>query len=506
MTPAQATDQGAARTAAPARSPATRHGGIERRAASRHAAGWIAAEAAVGMLGTVVTTFLVARLIGPAEVGRAALAGAVVMLVQPVAAYAFTNAMVQRARLEPEDVATVLWASLGLALALALPIAAAGLCLPRLFAPGVGPVLAALAVVLPLNAVEGTANGVLLRSGAFRGLALRGIGATLSGLAAGLGLAVAGAGAWAVVGQQLAFFGVAALLAAVLAPLAAPGPAFRRTTLRDMRPFAVTSAVSGIAERGGFRVFLIVVAGALPALAGVLQIAFRIVEMARDLPSPFVHRYGLPALSRLRGDHRAAFLRRLEALCLLAGLAFAPAFAGLALCAPEVQAVLLGPAWAGIVAPVQVLSVALALTAFHLPVGMGFTAAGQPGVNLRLTLWGIAATLALALLVREGGSAAAAALAWSATLAVSALAGGALAARRLRFTVARQVRVAAVSLLPAAAAAAAVLGAGAAGLLPAAPLAALLAKAAIGAAAGVPVMIALGRRPWREVCSPVPKD
>src|SRR5690606_38464391 len=135
-----------------------------------------------------------------------------------------------------------------------------------LFAPGVGPVLAALALVLPLNAVEGAANGVLLRSGAFRRLALRGIGASLAGLSTGLGLALAGAGAWAVVGQQLAYFGTAALLAAALAPLSAP-LAFRPRTLRDMRPFAVTSAVSGVAVRGGFRIFLIAVAGGLPALA-----------------------------------------------------------------------------------------------------------------------------------------------------------------------------------------------------------------------------------------------
>jgi PST family polysaccharide transporter len=476
-------------------------GAVPRPSATGHAAGWIAAEATTGIVGAVVTTFLVARLIGPAEVGRAALAAAVVMLVQPVAHYAFTNAMVRRDRLEPEEVAGVLWTSLGLALALALPIAGAGLLLPEWFAPGVGPVLAALAILLPLNAVEGTANGLLLRRGVFRALALRGIGAHLAALSIGVGLALAGAGAWAVVGQQLAFFGTAAALAAGFARLA-PRLALRPPALREMRPYAVTSAVSGVAERGGFRIFLIAVAGGLPALAGVLQIAFRIVEVARDLPSPFVHRYGLPALSRLGGD-RPAFLRRLEAICGLSGLVFAPVFVGLALCAPEVQAVLLGPAWAGIVAPVQVLSVALALAAFTLPFGMAFTAAGWPGLNLALTLSGIVLMLILALLVPEG-SAGAAATAWAAALVADAAAAGVLAARRLGFSAARQLRLLATALLPAGAAAAAVLGAEAAGLLPlAAPLATLAAKIAIGAAAGGPLLLLLARRPWREVSAPV---
>ncbi|MGG5822655.1 oligosaccharide flippase family protein [Falsiroseomonas sp. HW251] len=464
-------------------------------------AGWIAAEAVIGMAGTVVTTFLVARIVGPDQVGRAALASAVVMLVQPIAAYAFTNAMVQRPALATPDIASVLWTSLGLAVALALTIAAAGLLLPGLLGPGVGPLLAALALVLPLNAIEGTANGVLLRRHTFRELALRGIGAHTVGLATGLSLALAGAGAWAIVGQQLAFFGTAAALAAAFARLPAV-PVLHLGTIRGMARFAVTSAAGGIAERAGLRLFLLVVAGGLPALAGVLQIAFRIVEVARDLPSPFVHRYGLPALSRLR-PRPEAFQRRLQALCSLAGLAFAPVFAGLALCAPDVQAVLLGPAWTGIVAPVQVLSAALALGAFALPFGMAFTAAGRPEVNLVLTVGGIGLTLLLALLVPKAGPPAAAA--WAAALLADAAAASVFASRWLGFPLRRQARLLAAALLPAAAVVAAVLAAEAAGLLPARPaLLVLAAKVAIGAAAGGPILVLLARAPWREVSAPVP--
>lgn len=493
----------------PATAPPTRHatagappltaGGGGR---PRHAAGWIAAEAAVGMVGVVLTTFLVARLIGPAEVGRAAIAGAIVMLVQPIAAYAFTNAMVQRSRLDPDDIATVLWTSLAMAAALAAALAATGLLLPGLFAPGVGALLATLACVLPLNAVEGTANGVLLRHGTFKALAIRGMAAHAAGLATGLSLALAGAGAWAPILQQLAFFGTSAAVAAGFARLA-PRPVLRGATIRGMARFAVTSAAGGIADRAGFRLFLLVVAGAQPALAGLLQIAFRIVEVARDLPSPFVHRYGLPALSRLR-TRAPAFRHRLEAVCSLAGLVFAPVFVGLALVAPEVQAALLGPAWAGIVAPVQLLSCALALTAFALPLGMAFTAAGMPGLNLALTLGGIALTLLLALMVPEG-SAVGAAAAWGTALVVDAAAAGVLAARRLGFPLARQARLLATALLPAACVAAAVLGAAATGLLPdGPPLVVLAAKVAIGLLAGGPPLLLLARGPWRETASPVP--
>ena len=467
-------------------------------------AAWVAAETVVGMLGTVLTTFLVSRIVGPAEVGRAALAGALVMLAQPFVGYCFTNAMVQRARLSDADVSSVLWTSLALAFVFAAPMAAVGLLLPDWLGPGVGPVLAALSLMLPFNAVEGTANGVLLRGYTFRVLALRGIGAHLAGFAAGLSLALAGWGAWALVGQQLAFFGTAAVLAAAFARLA-PSPVLRPEAIREMSAIAVTAAATGLAGRIGFRLFLLVVAGGAPALAGVLQIAFRIVEVARELPTPFVHRYGLPALSRLRDD-RPAFLRRLEAVCRLSGLVFAPVFAGLALCAPEVQAALLGPAWAGIVAPVRVLSATLAFAAFGLPLGLAFVAAGLPRVNLALTLGGLVFVLLLASAVPAGDGAAAAA-AWAAMLAGEVAALVALAARRLGFRAARQLRAWAEALLPAATVAAAVLGAEAAGALPPTlpPLALLAAKVAIGAAVGGPLIFLLGRPAWREVAEPVPE-
>jgi O-antigen/teichoic acid export membrane protein len=266
-----------------------------------------------------------------------------------------------------------------------------------------------------------------------------------------------------------------------------------------MRPFAMASVAAGLAQRAGPRLFLLVAAGGQPALAGLLQIAFRLAEQARDLPAPFVHRFALPPLSRLAPD-RAAFLQRLDALALLSGLAFAPAFAGLALCAREVQALLLGPGWAGVAAPLAVLAATLALLAPRLPLGLAFTAAGRPEVGLRLTLLSLGLLVALAV-AAAGHGGMAAAVAWAVSLLLGTLAAGVAAAWCLGWGLARQARGWALSLLPAAAVAAAVLGAEAGGLLPDGPLGALAAKAALGGLAGLPAMLALARRPWREIAS-----
>lgn len=463
-------------------------------------AGWVVAEAIIGVAGTLITTFLVARLIGPSGTGLAAIAAAVVMLVQPVAAYAYTTVMVQRSRLDPSDVSSLLLTSLGVASALALAIGGAGLALREQLHEGLGPLLAVLALVLPLNAVEGIANGLLLRRQHFRSLAIRGIAAHLCALAVGLSLAAAGAGAWAVVGQQLAFFGMTACLAAWFARLA-PLRTLNGAILREVAGFAVATVANGIAERAGFRLFLIAVAGGQPAVAGVLQISFRIVEVARDLPTPFMHRYGLPALSRLRPDP-PAMIRRLSALSVLSGLIFGSMFTGLALCAADVQQLLLGSAWSEIVLPVRLLSLALALVAFYLPMVTAFAAAGRPAINLWLTLGGIALPLLLAPLANTSEAAAAV---WSVNLIATGLVAGIVASRVLRFPLSHQIRLATLALLPALATGATILGAEAAGLVPVEPLTALAAKMAAGGATGLAAICLLGRQAWREVATPVPE-
>ncbi len=469
--------------------------------ASRRAA-WLAAETVFGLLGALLTTFLVARIIGPAGTGQAALAAAVVMLVQPVCAYAFTNVMVQRRTLSEEDVATVFWAALTIAVVAALGTGASGVLLLGWERTGPGPLAVVLATVLPLNAVEGTANGLLLRRQDFRGLALRSIGAHVAGFTTGVSLALAGAGAWAVVGQQLAYFFASAVMAALFARLR-PLPLVRWATLLEMRDFALASAAYGIVQRANFRIFLLVVAAdRAPEMAGILQIAFRITEVARDLPAPVVHRYALPILSRVQDDS-AAFARRLEALLFLSGLGFAPLFVGLALTVPELQALLLGPAWEGVVAPVRLVCLVLALVMWADPIGMALTAAGRPQWNIHLALAGLAAMAAAALLVQPVDPATAAAV-WTASVVIPTATSLVLAAHLLHLPLWRQLRAGLLSLTPAGATAGVVLLAEVAGWLPVAPLPALALKVALGGAAGLLVMLPMGRRAWCTAMAPLP--
>jgi PST family polysaccharide transporter len=217
-----------------------------------------------------------------------------------------------------------------------------------------------------------------------------------------------------------------------------------------------------------------------------------------------VHRYALPILARLQDD-RAAFARRLGAMLFLSGLGFAPLFVGLALTIPELQTLLLGPAWAGVVAPVRVVCLILALTIWADAIGMAFTAVGRPQLNIHLALAGLLAMAVTAVVVHPTEPVSAAAV-WTSSVIVPTAISVVLAARCFDLPVRRQLWIGLRSLAPAMATACVVVLAEAADWLPASPLPSLLLKIALGGTAGVAVMLLLGRRAWRVMMAPLPAE
>jgi O-antigen/teichoic acid export membrane protein len=92
-------------------------------------------------------------------------------------------------------------------------------------------------------------------------------------------------------------------------------------------------------------VFMVMVGGFLGSdSAGRLSIAFRGLDMLRDLLTGAVSQIAMPVFSRLSNDHQAvtqAYNRGTE----LTTLVTFPIFAGLAVCAPEVVSLAFGAQW-----------------------------------------------------------------------------------------------------------------------------------------------------------------
>jgi PST family polysaccharide transporter len=337
------------------------------------------------LLGLVVFAIL-ARLLVAADFGLIALAAVFVGLANIVVDQGLGDAIVQRRTLTRGHIDTAFWVALATGailtvtgIVLAIPIAAI------LGEPELQPILQVLSLVFVLSALNSIQIALLRRELAFRSLALRTLLAIAGGGVVGIGLAYSGAGAWALVGQQLA---QAALAVAVLWRVSPwrPGRQVSREHFRELFSFGINIVGSDIlvfVSRNTDNLLIGALMGTTPL--GIYAVAYRILDATGNLLVGIARRIAFPAFSRLHHDperlRRAYFrvTRTSNALIL-------PGFIGLALVAPELIAVLFGRKWdeSGPVAAILfMIGPVLAVQSFS---GSLLNAAGHPGVVFRFRL------------------------------------------------------------------------------------------------------------------------
>ena len=335
------------------------------------------------VLSTVVFVVL-ARLLPTDAFGLVALASVFVALLTILVNQGFGDALVQRRTLDDEHLDTAFWAGLGLGAVLAAVLCAAAGPLAAVFdEPGLAPVLRALSVTFVLAGAASAPEALLRRDLRFRVLALRTLWANVAGSLIGLGLALAGAGVWALVGQAI---GVAAVSSVVLwsAVRWRPGLRVRRAALRDLAGFSLSMLgiqLMTFASRRGDDLLIGLVLGT--TALGYYTIAYRLLLLMSDVLVGTVQDVAFPtfarlrlSLPRLRQAHRTA-----TRMCAVVAV---PAFVGTASVAPEVLHTFFGPRW-GPSAPVMVfLSVVGAQQALQYFNGTVMMALGRPGAVLRL--------------------------------------------------------------------------------------------------------------------------
>lgn len=358
-----------------------------------HAVLWSGAEAAAAGVLSLVSAFLIARLIGPEELGIAAAVVAVHVVLWVAANALFADALVQRDRVDDAILSSAFWSAAAAGL-LALAVQAGGgwalagaLADPRLIGMSL-----LLALPLPLVGAASIAQGLLTRRRAYRALALRTFIGQGGGVIVGTAAALGGAGAWALVWQQATTSVVGAV---VLLALGGWRPAWhwRWDQARALLVVGLPLTGSTLTQIARYRVFAVLIgAFAGAAVLGQVHMAFRLVDTVRDLTFTALWRLFLPDLSRFQHD-KAAMLARVDRLLRGACLLVLPLCAALALGLGPAVALLLGPNWAeaGVAAiPLTGLMAVLTLT---FPAGVALIAFGQA----RFTLYGNLAALVVCL-------------------------------------------------------------------------------------------------------------
>jgi PST family polysaccharide transporter len=372
---------------------------------------WLGLEAAASAGFSVVSAFVVARLVGPAEVGIGAAAVAVHVLLWVGVNALFADAIVQRPVLDETATASAFWASSVVGMAAAALQAGAGWPLvwalhePRLLGMSM-----ALAAPLPLVGAAGVIAGRVTRDRRYRLLAWRALLGQGAGTAAGIACAIGGAGGWALVAQQ-AIGSAGGALVLLLGSGWRPRMVFRWHPVGEMLRVGGPLTASTLVLHGRYRLFAVLIGGtAGPAALGEVHLAFRLVDTIRELVSTALWRLMLPRMAACQEDLdalRTAIDRWLAA----SGVVLFPLCGAMLVSLPLLTKLLLGPVWA----PSGHATIPLTLLAAWLflgfPAGVATVARGVTQYVLRANLVGTV-VLVVAVLTLKPHDAVAAAEIW----------------------------------------------------------------------------------------------
>jgi PST family polysaccharide transporter len=296
---------------------------------------------------SLISLFVFARLLTPRDFGVTAVALAIVQLLNTPVELLFHDALIQRQDLRPAHVNSAFTVSVLLGAALcAICWLVSPLVEASVHEPGLSSVLRYMSLSLPAMGFASVVMAMQRRNMHFRSLALRSLIGRAGSAVIALALAFMGAGLWSLVVQQVLLVGLGTLMLWVLAT-ADERPRFQLewSAVRDLLGFGVASTAMQLAAMLMPRVFMVMVGGFLGSEnAGRLSIAFRGLDMLRDLLTGAVSQIAMPVFSRLSSD-RAAVSQAYNRGTELTTLVTFPIFVGLAVCAPEVVSLAFGPQW-----------------------------------------------------------------------------------------------------------------------------------------------------------------
>ena len=345
---------------------------------------WTTAAAVVTALLQVGYTAIMARLLSPAAFGLVAMAGVVLRFGSYFAEMGLGHALVQRPRITPEDIRATFTASLVLGGGVALLVAVlAPLAVFFFKDAAVVPLVRVMALGFVVLSVGTTSTSLLRRELRFNLLAKLEVLAYVLGYGGvGVGCALSGAGVWSLVAASLA----QQLLLSLFTYAAI------RHSLRPLGGWHHYAPLLGYGSRVSVISFLEFINSNLdtlligrllgPALLGIYNRAFMLLFLPSYFLANSIGKVAFPAFSQIQ--HDVPRLRRmyLSGTTLAASLLI-PTCAGVAIAAPELVRLLLGPGWEASVPVLRVLCVAIPLNLTTMFAGI----VADARANLRQKIW-----------------------------------------------------------------------------------------------------------------------
>jgi O-antigen/teichoic acid export membrane protein len=298
----------------------------------------------------------VARLLLPSEYGLASLALSVAAFGAIFSEVSLGAVLVQKRTVGQTDASSLMWFSVGLGLVLTIALALLAPALASLMGTdGLRPLLLGVAPVFLISTVGTVPTALLNRRMEFRRLELRTIAATVTSSVCALLIALAGGGAWALVGQQI----VQVTMLTALAWIGArwiPSFVFSRKDLGGLAAFGLYVVGSRAFSTLGANIDnLLVGRYAGEAALGAYAVAYNVLLIPLTRLAVPIQEVAFPAFSLL-GDPEAVgrlWLRANRALFALV----APVMLALAVETNDFVAVVLGQRWAAAAPLLRLLAI-----------------------------------------------------------------------------------------------------------------------------------------------------
>jgi O-antigen/teichoic acid export membrane protein len=305
---------------------------------------WLLAGKGATMMSSFIVFALMARLLTPIDFGLVAFASVFIEIARRFMFGGFPEALIQRKEWDETAASTVFWLNLGSSIVLAGVLAAIGIPLASgydsaLFAG----VFLALSLSLVIDALRGAQEAKLRRDFGYKVLAVRMVVASIVSGIAGVAMAFAGLGVWALVGQRL----IAAMLQTIIVWCTVPWRpkfAFSRVECASLFGFGVNMMGAGLLGQLSARVPDFVVGVFLgPVALGLFRVASRAIYFLVQMTIMPIQATAFSAFSRLPDAPAVgrAYLRMTRATAFVSF----PVFIGAASIAPDFVVVCFGSQW-----------------------------------------------------------------------------------------------------------------------------------------------------------------
>jgi len=332
------------------------------------------------------STAILARILSPQDFGLVAMVTVVTGVYGLFTTAGLSSATVQRATVTDEQVSTLFWINIMVGAILTLlclvtaPFIVAFFHEPRLFR-----VTIALAAGFLINAAGVQHSALLQRQMRFVALTVIDTASSVASIALGLGLAVFGAGYWALVAMTIANPLVNTVCVWFTAKWI-PGAPRRGTGIRSMLRFGGTLTLNGLVVYVGYNLEKVLLGRFWGADAlGLYGRAYSIVNMPTENLNSAVGGITFSALSRLQHDPGRFKSYFLKGYTLVLSMTI-PITAFSAIFADEIILVLLGPKWQEAAVIFRLLTPTVFIFGLINPLGWMLVSSGLQVRSLKIAL------------------------------------------------------------------------------------------------------------------------